>query len=262
LPPEHPRRSRKKMTFSLTTPPYLTTSDADAFVYLDGGTASTNENGIALTPLDSPTVSSADADADVELTPDALMAYCQARLDQIDGQANGIMQEQELSNSESSALQTVIQTFQQHSSGVTSDPATCTSLETSLGGLIQQFQNTDPSSPEIGKLTQIYNNLVYSGTGTTSSSNGGGTHIDYIDKAAYPPDTTTPYADNTLGSTEMQTYVSDLQGCGSDLNSGSELQMVQLQSLMSQRQTAIELTTNLVQSLGDQSEKIAENVGH
>ena len=35
--------------------------------------------------------------------------------------------------------------------------------------------------------------------------------------------------------------------------------MVQLQSLMSQRQTAISLTTNLVQSLGDQEEKIAEN---
>jgi hypothetical protein len=46
------------------------------------------------------------------------------------------------------------------------------------------------------------------------------------------------------------------------LNSGAELQMIQLQSIMSQRQTAIQITTNLVQALGDQLNKIADNVGH
>ena len=60
----------------------------------------------------------------------------------------------------------------------------------------------------------------------------------------------------------MQSFIDRLQGCASDLNSNSELQMIQLQSLMSERQTAIELTTNLVQSLGNQAEKIAQNVGH
>ncbi len=47
-----------------------------------------------------------------------------------------------------------------------------------------------------------------------------------------------------------------------DLNSSTELSMINLQSLMSQRQEAIQLCTNLVQSLGDQVNKIAENVGH
>ena len=73
---------------------------------------------------------------------------------------------------------------------------------------------------------------------------------------------TDPPSDNTLDNTEMQTFITKLQGCASDLNSSSELQMIQLQSLMSERQTAIQLTTNLVQSLGDQSEKIVDNVGH
>jgi len=31
---------------------------------------------------------------------------------------------------------------------------------------------------------------------------------------------------------------------------------------MSQRQTAIELTTNMMQSLDDQADKIAQNIGH
>jgi hypothetical protein len=37
--------------------------------------------------------------------------------------------------------------------------------------------------------------------------------------------------------------------------------MIGLQSLMSERQTAIQLTTNLVQSLGTQMNAIASNVG-
>ena len=52
------------------------------------------------------------------------------------------------------------------------------------------------------------------------------------------------------------------QGVSSSVNSSSELEMIQLQSFMSQRQTAIQLTTNLVQSLGDQLNKIADNIGH
>ena len=51
-------------------------------------------------------------------------------------------------------------------------------------------------------------------------------------------------------------------GLQKDLNAGAELNMINLQSLMSQRQTAIQLTTNLVQSLGDQMNKIAANIGH
>lgn len=60
----------------------------------------------------------------------------------------------------------------------------------------------------------------------------------------------------------MTELVSGLQGAINDLNSGAELQMIGLQSLMSQRQTAVQLTTNLVQALGDQANKIAQNIGH
>ncbi len=209
---------------------------------------------LILTPAPDTTVSLVGAGGSTLLTPDALMAYCQARLDSIDGQVTGAFAQQQLRNGESSALQGVLQKFQEHSDGVSSDSTSCKKMETALRDLIEHIKTVDPGSPELPKLEQTYNDLVYSGTGATSD-------LPYEDEDLYPPKQSGPSGDNTLSNTEMQTFISSLQGCASDLNSGSELQMSQLQSLMSQRQTAIQLTTNLVQSLGDQAQKIAENVG-
>lgn len=199
------------------------------------------------------------------LTPDALMAYCQARLDSIDGQVGGIFSEQEVRNGEASALQQVIAAFQTYSAGVNSGDSQgaskCATMEASLSGLIQQIKASDPGFPDLGKLEQTYNDLLYSGTGPQAETATTPT-LQYWDKATYPPNQNGPEGDNILDSDEVQSAIQSLQGCASDLNSGSELQMIQLQSLMSERQTAVELTTNLVQSLGDQSEKVAENIGH
>jgi hypothetical protein len=73
---------------------------------------------------------------------------------------------------------------------------------------------------------------------------------------------TTPKGDNQFGTDELQGYGQALSDAAGSLNSDSELAMVHLESLMSQRQTAVTLTTNLVQSLGDQENKIADNIGH
>ena len=65
-----------------------------------------------------------------------------------------------------------------------------------------------------------------------------------------------------ISSDEMKAFIDDVKGIQTDLGASSELGMIQLQSLMSQRQVAIQLCTNLVQSLGDQQNKICANVGH
>jgi hypothetical protein len=85
---------------------------------------------------------------------------------------------------------------------------------------------------------------------------------DFIDGDNPPYDKSGPKGDGILSASELQTYTQNLTDAASDLNSNAELGMVHLQSLMSQRQMAVTLTTNLVQSLGDQENKIADNIGH
>jgi hypothetical protein len=229
-------------------------------------TVDTGDDLVTASPvtIDGPSIADLSGDA-AGLSPESLMAYCQARLDSIDGQIQGTFNEQEVNNGVASALQQVIATFQQYSAGVNSGDSQgatkCTAMETSLSNLIQQIQASDPSYPDLGKLEQTYNDLLYTGTGPQAAT-ATTPALQYIDQATYPPTQNGPLGDNVISTNEVQGFVQSLQGCASDLNSGSELQMIQRQSLMSERQTAVELTTNLVQSLGDQSEKIAENIGH
>jgi hypothetical protein len=48
---------------------------------------------------------------------------------------------------------------------------------------------------------------------------------------------------------------------GGGVSQGSDLAMIQIQSLMSQRQQVVTMVTNMMQSLGDTSKNVANNIG-
>jgi DNA-binding protein H-NS len=209
------------------------------------------------------------ADGTVYLTPDALMAYCEARLQSLDQAAESAMAAQQLRNGEQQDLQHLIALFQADAKGIgtsgNGDPGECEQLENALAQEIMKLKKSDPGSPALSKLIQAYNDMVWTGTGNDSNVNPTGQQpftTSYIDRDQFPPHTGGPEGDCVISDSEMQGFITSLQGAASDLSSCAELQMIQLQSLMSQRQTAIQLTTNLVQSLGDQLNKIADNIGH
>lgn len=202
-----------------------------------------------------------DEDASVGLSPDALMAYCQSRLDSIDGQVQASFGDQQQN---ATALQQIDQFADQLKGvdGADQKGADCTKLEKSFYAMIQSISASDPSCPALSTLTAAYNQMVYSGDGGAAFNHSTDpSDPDFINKDQYPLDTSSQQGDKILGATELQGFAQTLTDAAGSLNSNSELQMVQLQSLMSQRQTAISLTTNLVQSLGDQANKIADNIG-
>jgi hypothetical protein len=194
------------------------------------------------------------------LSPDALMAYCQSRLDSIDGQVKDSFASQQRTASTISTINAFADILHRNDGDVTGAP-NCQALESQFQTMITTVQSTDPNCAALPAMIQAYNSMVWSGDGGAAflhQTSG----PDMIDADKYPPSKDSPQGDKTLGNAEVQGYMSTLTDASSNLNSGSELQMVQLQSLMSQRQTAISLTTNLVQSLGDQESKIADNIGH
>ena len=197
------------------------------------------------------------------LTPDALMAYCKAHLDSIDGQVRSSFDSQQRGATDVARINKVLDALKDApSNGTDGNFDRCAALETSLGSAISDLQKSDPHCPALQGLIQTYNNMVWSGTGGTldGKSFPGPPFIDVND---YPPDRSQgSQGDKNLSGPELQGFAQAVQDAAGTINSQSELQLVQLQSLMSQRQTAISLTTNLVQSLGDQQNKIAENIGH
>jgi hypothetical protein len=192
------------------------------------------------------------------------MAYCQSRLDSIDGQVNTLFNEQQQNASATQQIDGFISELKNYeSSGDVKDAATCKKLESDFQSLILSLKKSDPTCPELPTLTKTYNTMVWSGDGGAKHAGSSDpTDPDFIDRGLYPEDRLGPQGDGILSSQELEGYAQTLSDAAGNLNSDAELGMVHIGSLMSQRQTAVTLTTNLVQSLGDQTNKIADNIGH
>lgn len=164
------------------------------------------------------------------LSPDALMVYCQTRLRGIDDQMSGLMAKQQKANDDTQAINEALAVLNNNVAGYTDDKSKTVAMTDALDAAIKKVGSDTPEGQRLQKIRDdLYNNGVVQ--------------------------------DGTVNDTEMQKYIESVNGVVKDINSGAELNMINLQSIMSQRQTAIQLTTNLVESLGEQSKSIAANVG-
>jgi len=166
------------------------------------------------------------------LTPDALMAYCQSRLQGLDTQVNQAFAQQQSANQASSVLSKILSDPRFSIPDDTlSDGAAAAKLNDAEGAIREQLKNLDPKSAAYQELVKVANDIK------------GLPH------------------DKLSATTFQNSVVNAVNNVQKDINSSSELSMIGLQSLVSQRPEAIQVCTNLVQSLGDQVNKIAENVG-
>jgi hypothetical protein len=159
------------------------------------------------------------------LTPDAMLVYCQSRLTGINTQCRDIMTKQETNAKAQSALGDLLAKLDLCQGGVDVDPTKLPIFQKAYQQAIDDVGG--PTSPLGEKLAKDRDTMFGSG-----------------DKNA------------------MSALLTAAKSHQAELNSDSEIGMIHLQSLMSQRQTAIQLTTNIVQSLNDQANKIVANIGH
>jgi hypothetical protein len=204
------------------------------------------------------------ADETVAMTPDALMLYCSSRVSSLDSQMNTVFLQQQSNNMEQQIVAqaaTALQNYQTNGIGSSGhgDNGTCEKLEAQIYAAYNQAKQLDPNSPLTLSLAKLHDEVMASGSGPYDDGTG---HHDYIGPPPHGYATGHTEQDGIIDSDEIAGYVADTQSISSTINSSSELGMIKLQSLMSQRQTAIQLTTNLVQTLGDTDQKVVGNIGH
>jgi hypothetical protein len=213
------------------------------------------------------------ADPSNFITPDSLMAYCESRMSSLDSQMKTAFAQQTKTNEDSQAL-----------TWLQSALANCSQGGIAQGGsgnnhagsdLVRAFEVT---INKVGRDTELGKKLVAQQSALIDDVDGNlresyGNNSIWKDPQASTSEVplngsspTKPRDDGsnvkTVTGERIQTYAATLKTEQSDLNGGAELNMINLQAIMSQRQTAIQLTTNLVQALGDSSNKIAANIGH
>jgi hypothetical protein len=160
------------------------------------------------------------------LTPDALMTYLSTRLDGLDTQINAIFNRQQHTQAIQKAL---------------------TNLRTALAQM-----KPDGTAPKTISDIQVALRHL-----TDVDSDLGNAVRNQLNQDGYA------FADGNENCSpeELKATMNYLDGVGKDADSSGQLDMIRLQSIMSARQTAIQLATNLVSALGESTKSIVSNIG-
>ena len=167
------------------------------------------------------------------LTPDALMAYLETRMSSLDGRIDEIFQKQQKAQALRGPLNKIKQALGRLNEHATDKnaPVANGEFEAEINAQLEALKQIDPQL-----AAQVKKDLNKDG------------HILFTQDGSYRPSQIEP----------SRQYIDDVLG---DIDASSQMDMIKMQSMMSSRQTAISLSTNLISSLGQSTNKIADNVG-
>lgn len=168
------------------------------------------------------------------LTPDALMVYMQTRLGSLDGQINEVFEKQNKSEEIRGLVGDIDTELAKFSfkSGEDNKPVldmTEADSSTAINNINATLAEIDKVDPQLGQ--SLRTKLEESG-----ALLGGSVTEGAVDAA------------KKLTGNVMK-----------DIESSAQMDMIKLQSVMSARQTAVQLSTNLVSSLGETLKSIVSN---
>ena len=173
------------------------------------------------------------------LTNEALMIYLQGRLQSVDGQINGLFDRQqklERIRRDINAIQTTLQTLESDTTikdalGTKNASGTLAPHEQKILDAIADIEEIDPAQAQ--KMR--------------ADLQGWGYVLCELD--------------GLYTTSEVENTTNYLNSLNKELEASAQLDMIQLQSLMSARQTAIQLATNMVSAFNESTKAIAGNVG-
>ena len=182
----------------------------------------------------SPVQSSYDQGAEVQsLTGDALLMYCQARMGDLDSEINMRMGDQKAALDRRQAIQSAEVELKKYGDSGPQNQAQWDACETALKAAEAMLPPGDPGAASIEKFRVDLEH-------------------QYCKDVA--PDPHYPKDGEWKGTLDGLTKMED------DIKGGAEIEMLQLQQLMSQRQTAVQLTTNMMSKLDQTQDSIVKNV--
>lgn len=166
-------------------------------------------------------------------SPEALLLYCRTRMNDFDGQIDQAMARQHANAGKSKAmsdLSSVLHAYNALPNGGPEHQAAYEAIKRAFDDAIARCGG--PGSPEGAKLRETF---------------------DAFHATAHPKDTSTasPWAVNEQ---EMSGFTESVANIQKSLNSGAEIEMMQLQSVVSQRSTFLQFISSQLQSL-DQTAK-------
>ena len=237
-----------------------------------------------------PVISSGVFDAGVStVSPESLLAYCQMQLGDLDGQIDDQMSAQETALREREAVESAQNVLGQYGTTGPTDAASMEKCVQAVNAAIAQLPANDPVAGQLATFltnmrttynyqeatpltadqqTELNNALAaqnspYGYVGTSPSGisvndpNQTATAVASKLQAQENGTFTAPNADDK----QWQGTTDALNTIASDVQSSAEIQMLQLQDLVSQRQQAIQLCSGIMSKTDETLEDQAKAIG-
>jgi hypothetical protein len=187
----------------------------------------------------------------IELTPDTLMFYCATQLRRLDGEITARMRSQQSTHDAQAILGELRERLSPYTTGGigANDKHLVPILMQKLKAAFDALPEGSPQRAAIQSLFDKFRN-------TTCRENAIETlRLDdpsVLSQIQTDVDTKKTSGDaNRADRDEVNQMLDSLKQISTDITSSGELEMINLQSLISQRQMAIQLTTNLLGKLNE-----------
>jgi len=175
------------------------------------------------------------------LTPEALLEFCKTKLEGLDAQVKSGFLKQQRRNRLSGALSDLVASLN-------------SKADKASGGVAAVDNNLKQT------IVAQFDAAIRAAGGDQGLVKRLQDEKARFEATAFPPEGQ-EHNDAGVADWEMADFAEAVQNIQSDVNREGELEMIQLQSIMSQRQQALQMCTNMVQSLGQSAMGIAQNIG-
>jgi hypothetical protein len=212
------------------------------------------------------------------MSPDALLEYCRMQLGDLDGQVTTQMNAQKLALRQREAVQSAQTAFEKFGTDGPRTPPEMGTCVTAIDNAIAQLPPNDPTAAKLAEFRkEVCDQYQFTPGRPLTQSEQFELNFDEATLSA----ATTAHGGSSLQSTidslhkiengvfkapnkdakEWQATVDTLSTAAADIKSNAEIQMLQLQDLVSQRQQAVQLASGMMNKEDQTLEGLAKAIG-
>lgn len=217
-----------------------------------------NTNTNTTPPMMPPTANAAPLGAGfdphaVSLTGEALLFYCQTQLNGIDNEITAFMERQKLSVDKKKILNELVDVMGQNAPPKTKEAFKA--IGEALDAALEQLKalKLPPNDPSVAGLTSLGVSLCkHYADGDYAGTSGAAAFTKWEQAGPGSANPKNKFADMTglfEGNADPEPYqgfLGEAKNLVADISANAELNMIEIQSAVSKRQTVVQLTTNMM----------------
>jgi hypothetical protein len=192
------------------------------------------------------------------LSADAVMLYCATQLNHLDDGIKEKMAKQEAKRDPQNKLGALKDTL-----GGNSLPADAFQRkEDIINAMRAAYKSLPEGDPGRDRLNRTFHEFMQNACNSNGKTPRGDENLwNLTDQQVHGIATRADYGGNDASADELKGYAATVDGILGDLGKGAELEMINLQSMVSQRQMVVQVTTQLIAKMNETAMAVANSIG-